>query len=103
MGAASHSQLFVEPTQLRAAVTQVAAAADALASARAALDAAEGAAADALSVDGHAEHKMHTFVRQYRSELDLVSQSLVAYRDVLERGADCYEQVEAAFVDGMGG
>ena len=99
----SADQLYVAPTQLRAAVTQVAAASEALASARNALAAAEDAAAPALAIEGRAAHKMHTFVRQYRSELDLVSDSLVAYRDLLERGAECYEQVEAALVDGMGG
>jgi hypothetical protein len=99
----SAPSLYVAPTQLRAAVTQVAAASEALASARGALAAAEDAAAPALAIDGRAAHKLHTFVRQYRSELDLVSESLVAYRDLLERSAGCYEQVEDALVDGMGG
>jgi uncharacterized protein YukE len=103
MSGSSHAQLSVSPTQLRAAVTQVAAASEALASARAALEAAEQAAAPALAIEGRAAHKMHTFVRQYRSELDLVSESLVGYRDVLERSAECYEQVEDALVDAMGG
>ena len=96
-------QLFVQPTQLRAAVTQVAAAAEALADARGALAAAEDAAREVLGADGRAEHKLHTFVRQYRSEFDLISESLVAYRDLLEGSAGGYEELEAALVDGMTG
>ena len=96
-------ELFVQPTELRAAVTEVAAAADALAGARAALTAAEAAAREALGADGRAEHKLHTFVRQYDLEYELIAESLVAFRDVLEGSAAGYDELEAAMVEGLRG
>lgn len=94
-------ELFVEPSQLRAAVTEVAAATQALAAARGALEGAERAAAATLSADGHAAHKMHTFVRQYREEYRLISDMLGAFHDVLGEAAACYDELDAGTAAGL--
>jgi ABC-type transporter Mla subunit MlaD len=87
-------ELFVQPDELRAAVTEVAAATGALAHARGALESAGGLAAVGLDHAGRADDKVATFVRQWRSELDLVAGMLDAFREVLARAADCYDELD---------
>lgn len=77
--------VFVEPGELRAAVTEVAAATGALERARGALESA-GTQIDIAEVG--------TFVRQWRSEFELIAEMLDAYRDVLVEAAQCYEDLD---------
>lgn len=79
------SDLFVEPDELRAAVGEVAAAAEALGRARGSLEHAGGL----VDVD-----EVDTFVRQWRSECELIGDFLGAFREILSRAADCYEGLD---------
>lgn len=92
-------QLFVEPAELRSAVREVASADAALERARGALAAADGLAARGL--DGRAHDKVATFVRQWRSEHQLIGQMLRAYCSVVEEAAACYEELEAGIVGAL--
>lgn len=86
---------FVEPGELRAAVTEVTAAQAALSGARGALDSA-GANTDAgIDHADRADDKVRTFVRQWRSEFELISEMLEAFSDVLTKAAECYEDADA--------
>lgn len=82
--------MFVEPGELRAAVTEVAAATGALQRARGALESAGGQ----VDID-----KVATFVRQWRSEFELISEMLGAYSDVLTTAAQCYEELDAELAE----
>ncbi len=86
--------VFVEPDELRAAVTEVAAATGALHGARGALESAGNQVSSGID-GGRADDKVSTFVRQWRSELELISEMLGAFSDVLTKAAQCYEDVDA--------
>ena len=87
--------IFVEPGELRAAVTEVAAATAALSGARGALDAAGSNVAAGIDHSDRADDKVATFVRQWRSEFELISEMLGAFSGVLTKAAQCYEDVDA--------
>ena len=97
------SELYVEPTALRAAVTEVAAASQALAQVRGALEAAGDAARAALSADDRAEHEFGTFIRQYREEYELIDGFLAAHCDVLEQAAQVYEELDGTMATSLRG
>jgi uncharacterized protein YukE len=82
--------LFVAPTQLRASAAAVAEARQALHDARAVLELAGGRLEHGLDGD-HA----HRFVRQWRSELELVRGMLDGCTDVVEQAAGSYEELDA--------
>ena len=87
--------IFVEPGELRAAVTEVAAAQAALSGARGALDSAGSNVDAGIDHADRADDKVHTFVRQWRSEFELISEMLGAFSDVLTKAAQCYEDADA--------
>ncbi|WP_436796287.1 WXG100 family type VII secretion target [Actinospongicola halichondriae] len=87
--------VFVEPEQLRAAASEVLAADRALEGAGVALDAADGRVRAGIDHDGRADDKVSTFVRQWRSEFDLLRQMMNGFADVLDRAAECYEELDA--------
>ena len=95
--------LLVEPAVLRAAVTSVTAATDALAAARAGLDAVRSWTAPTLT--DTAEHKVGTFVRQWREECAEIGDHLDAYQRILVEIALVYGQFDselAACLSGPG-
>lgn len=87
-------ELFVEPGELRAAVTEVAAASAALADARAALASAGDLVDAGIDHDGRADDKVATFVRQWRSEYEIVADLLGGFCDILENAAACYQELD---------
>lgn len=92
--------MFVEPDELRAAVAEVGEARAALGDARGMLDAAGN------QVGGHDIAQVGTFVRQWRSEFELISELLGAFSNVLTEAARCYEGLDtelAQCLDGVGG
>ena len=91
------NDIFVEPAELRAAVTEVAAAAGALDGARGALESAKGLVLGAIDHSDRADDKFDTFVRQWRSECELIRDMLGAFTDVLTKAAQCYEDVDTDF------
>ncbi|HEY1118401.1 MAG TPA: WXG100 family type VII secretion target [Acidimicrobiales bacterium] len=98
--------LFVDPAELRASVTAVADARSALADARAALERAGQAAEGGIDHSGRADDRIRSFVRQWRSECELVAELLAAYTDVIASAAASYEDADrtaAAAIGGVGG
>ncbi|MDZ7674110.1 MAG: hypothetical protein U5K30_03450 [Acidimicrobiales bacterium] len=87
--------IVVEPGELRAAVTDVAAATRALGRARGALESVGGLVAGGIDHGDRADDKVSTFVRQWRSEYDLVAGFLDAFRTILTDAAQCYEDLDA--------
>lgn len=98
--------LFVDPAALRASVAGVADARTALADARAALEQAGAGVDRGIDHSREADDRVRTFVRQWRSEYDLIAELLGAYTDVIGAAADSYEDADdavAAEINGLGG
>lgn len=89
--------LFVEPGELRAAATEVAAATAALEAARGALESAGSLVIGGIDHRDRADDKMSTFVRQWRSEYEIVGGMLGGFREILVNAADCYAQLDTDF------
>lgn len=82
----SGSSLYVAPAELRASVAAVAEARSALDDARGVLELAEHRLEGSLDA--------HRFVRQWRSELELVAGMLAGCTDVVEQAAGSYEDLD---------
>ena len=96
-------QLFVEPAQLELASRQVTEADAALRRAAGSLAGAASLADHGLDHDGRADDKVSTFVRQWRSEFDLIARMLIAYRSVLDEVAAAYRELDRSIVDACAG
>lgn len=97
--------LLVDPSALRASVTAVAGARTALADASAALERAGSAVDGGIDHSRDADDRVRTFVRQWRSECELIADLLGAYTDVIETAATSYEDADraaAAQISGTG-
>lgn len=88
--------LLVDPPALRASVAAVADARAALADAGAALEQAGAGVDRGIDHSREADDKVRTFVRQWRSEYDLIAELLGAYTDVIDAAAASYEEGDAA-------
>lgn len=98
--------LFVDPAALRASVAAVADARTALADARTALERAGAGVERGIDHSREADDRVRTFVRQWRTEYQLVADLLGAYTDVIESAATSYEDADrtaAAAMAGEGG
>ena len=99
-------RLFVDPAALRASVAAVADARTALADARLALERAGASVDGGIDHSRQADDKVRTFVRQWRSEYELIAEMLRAYAEVVEGAATSYEEADcdaAAAITGSGG
>lgn len=97
--------LYVDPAALRASVTAVADARQALADARNALERAGASVDGGIDHSRQADDKVRTFVRQWRSECELIADMLGAYAEVVEGAAGSYEDADcdaAAAISGAG-
>lgn len=90
------AHLFVAPSELRASVAAVAEARRALGDAAAVLDLAGRRVDAGIDQDGRADDAVRTFIRQWRTELDLVADMLGGCTDVVERAAASYEELEGS-------
>ncbi len=98
--------LFVDPPALRESVTAVAGARSALADARAALERAGAQVDSGIDHCREADDRVRTFVRQWRSECELIADLLGAYTEVIDSAAASYEDADravAAQISGTGG
>jgi len=90
----SAGRLFVAPSELRASVAAVAEARRALDDARGVLELAGARLEGGLDHDGGADDAARRFVRQWRSELELVAGMLDGCTDVVEQAAGSYEELD---------
>lgn len=98
--------LSVDPQALRESVTAVAGARSALADARAALERAGAEVERGIDHCREADDRVRTFVRQWRSEYELIAELLGAYTEVIDTAAASYEDADreiAAQISGAGG
>ncbi len=98
--------LFVDPPALRGSVSAVSDARSALADARAALERAGAQVDGGIDHCREADDRVRTFVRQWRSEYELITELLGAYTEVIESAATSYEDADrsvAAQISGAGG
>lgn len=88
--------LFVDPAELRASVAAVADARTALADARTALQRAGADVDRGIDHSREADDRFRTFVRQWRSECELIADLLSAYTEVIGTAAASYEDADGA-------
>lgn len=96
------AHLFVDPAALRASVAAVADARRALADARAVLEQAGQRVDAGIDHSRGADDAVRTFVRQWRSEYELIAEMLGAYTDVIERAAASYEDADGGAATEIG-